>query len=46
MEDVIHYKLPLGPLGKLLNSLFINSKLNSIFKYRQLKLIKIFGDYK
>ena len=46
MEDVIHYKLPLGPLGKLLNSLFINSKLNSIFKYRQLELIKIFGDYK
>jgi len=46
IEDVIHYKIPLGPIGILLNFLFINSKLNSIFKYRKQELIKIFGDYK
>ena len=34
MEDVIHYKPPFGLLGVLLNFLFINSKLNSIFKHR------------
>ena len=46
IEDVIHYKIPLGPFGVLINLLFINSKLNSIFKYRKQELIKIFGDYK
>ena len=46
MEDIIHYKIPLGPIGVLLNFLFINSKLKSIFKYRKQELIKIFGDYK
>ena len=46
MEDVIHYKIPLGPIGVLLNFLFINSKLKSIFKYREQELIKTFGDYK
>ena len=46
MEDVIHYKIPLGPIGVLLNFLFINSKLKSIFRYRKQELIKTFGDYK
>ena len=46
IEDVIHYKIPLGQIGVLVNFLFINSKLNSIFKYRKQELIKIFGDYK
>ena len=46
MEDVIHYKPPLGPVGCILNFLFIDSKLNSIFKYRELELIKIFGEFK
>ncbi len=46
IEDVIHYKIPLGPIGVLLNFLIINSKLNSIFKYRKQELTKIFGDYK
>ena len=46
MEDIIHYKPPFGLLGVLLNFLFINSKLNSIFKYRELELIKTFGNFK
>ena len=46
MEDVIHYKPPFGLLGVLLNFLFINSKLNSVFKHRELELIKTFGNFK
>jgi ligand-binding SRPBCC domain-containing protein len=46
MEDVIHYKPPFGFIGVLLNFLFINSKLNSIFKHRELELIKTFGNFK
>ena len=46
MEDVIHYKISFGPIGVLLNFLFINSKLNNVFKYRELELIKNFGNFK
>ena len=46
MEDVIHYKIPFGPIGVLLNFLFINSKLKNVFKYRELELIKNFGNFK
>ena len=46
MEDVIHYKPPFGFIGVLLNFFFINSKLNSVFKYRELELIKTFGNFK
>ena len=46
MEDVIHYKPPFGLIGVLLNFLFINSKLNSVFKHRELELIKTFGNFK
>ena len=46
MEDVIHYKPPFVLIGVLLNFLFINSKLNSIFKHRELELIKTFGNFK
>ena len=46
MEDVIHYKIPFGPIGVLLNFLFINSKLNSVFNYREQELIKNFGNFK
>ena len=46
MEDVIHYKPPFGLIGILLNFLFINSKLNSVFKHRELELIKTFRNFK
>ena len=46
MEDVIHDKPPCGIIGVLLNFLFINSKLNTIFKHRELELIKTFGNFK
>lgn len=34
MKDIVHYKLPLGPLGDLANILFVRRQLESIFKYR------------
>ena len=46
MEDVIHYKIPFGPLGVLANYLFVQKKLGSIFVYRRKKLIELFGDLK
>ncbi|QWX84910.1 SRPBCC family protein [Cellulophaga sp. HaHaR_3_176] len=43
MEDIIDYKVPFGILGQLANSLFIKKQLKTIFKYREEKLIKLFG---
>jgi len=44
MEDIIHYKIPLGFIGEFLNFLFIKNQLKEIFDYRKNKLIEIFGE--
>ncbi|WP_224491058.1 SRPBCC family protein [Robertkochia flava] len=46
MEDIVDYKLPLGILGRIMHSLVVRKQLNSIFSYREEKLIKLFGSYK
>lgn len=34
VEDIVTYKLPLGPLGTLLNHLFVRRQIEAIFDYR------------
>lgn len=46
MEDIVHYKLPLGFLGNIANTLFVEGQLNEIFEFRHKKLIELFGEYK
>ena len=43
ITDVVHYKIPLGPIGELANLLFVNKKLNDVFDYRVKKLEELFG---
>jgi ligand-binding SRPBCC domain-containing protein len=43
MIDVIHYKLPLGFLGKWMNTLMVSKQLKNIFAYRKEVLEKKFG---
>ena len=43
MEDVVHYKLPMGFLGRLAHPLLVKPKLEEIFGYRMEKLIELFG---
>lgn len=43
MTDIIHYKAPLGILGRMMNYLLIRKQLQSIFDYRFKKVIEIFG---
>jgi len=43
MTDIVHYKNPLGPLGRLANSLFVRKKLAGIFDYRFKKVEDLFG---
>ncbi len=42
MTDRISYKVPLGPVGTLLNALFIRRRLESIFAYRRRKMDMLF----
>ena len=43
MTDLIHYKVPLGLLGRLANLLFVRKKLEGIFEYRFQKVEALFG---
>jgi len=43
IRDVVHYQLPLGPLGNMMNSLLVKSELNKIFDYRFKKVEELFG---
>lgn len=43
MIDIVHYKIPLGPLGEIANTLFVRKKLNEIFDFRTKTLINLFG---
>jgi ligand-binding SRPBCC domain-containing protein len=42
MTDIVHYKAPLGFLGKIANALFIRKQLKKIFDYRYRKIEEIF----
>lgn len=45
LEDIIDYKVPLGVLGQFVHPFLVKPKLEEIFKYRQQKLIDLFGEY-
>ena len=43
MEDLAHYAIPLGPMGRILNKLIVEKELARIFNYRRDVLEKMFG---
>jgi ligand-binding SRPBCC domain-containing protein len=45
MTDLVHYKLPLGALGNLANSLFVEKQLDEIFQFRYNKVEELFGKW-
>ncbi len=42
MTDIVHYKLPLGILGRFANWLFVKKQLKTIFDYRFSAAEKVF----
>ena len=42
MHDVVNYKLPLGAIGRLLNTLIVRNKISNIFEYRKSVLEQLF----
>jgi len=43
MEDIVHYKLPFGPLGRLIHALSVKRQLREIFDHRYAYLTDRFG---
>lgn len=43
MTDVVHYALPFGFLGRIMNSLVVKNKLKIIFEYRRNKIEELFN---
>ena len=43
MTDVVHYALPLGFIGRLLNAIVVQNKLQEIFDYRFVKVNQLFN---
>ena len=43
MVDIVHYVLPLGFLGRIMNHFVVKNKLKSIFDYRYHKIEKLFN---
>jgi ligand-binding SRPBCC domain-containing protein len=43
MTDLVHYGLPLGFLGRIMNTLIVKNKLKKIFDYREKKVNEIFN---
>lgn len=46
MIDIIHYKLPLGILGKLANILFVSKQLKEVFQHRERELELLYNQSK
>ncbi|MEP7109632.1 MAG: SRPBCC family protein [Ferruginibacter sp.] len=45
MTDIVHYRNPLGILGNIANSIFVEKQLSQIFKYRFQKVEELFGKW-
>lgn len=43
MEDILNYKVPLGPIGDIVDAVFVRREVQGIFDYRKKILIDRFG---
>lgn len=43
MTDLVHYAIPFGFIGRIVNALVVKNKLTEIFEYREKKVNEIFN---
>ena len=43
IRDLVHYRLPFGPLGDIANKFIVRPRLRAIFRYRKQVLTERFG---
>lgn len=46
MNDILHYAIPYGAIGRLSNSIFVGNKVKEIFTYREKAIEELFGEMK
>jgi ligand-binding SRPBCC domain-containing protein len=46
MNDILHYAIPYGVIGRITNKVFVGSEVKKIFTYRENAIEKLFGVYK
>lgn len=44
MTDIVHYRIPLGWLGDVANSLFVQRQLEGLFRFRTTAVDTLFGN--
>ena len=45
MTDIVHYRNPMGIIGNIANTLFVQKQLRKIFEYRFKKVEELFGKW-
>ncbi len=43
MTDIVHYAIPFGFIGQIMNKLVVNKKINGIFDFRRTKIEELFN---
>ena len=43
MEDRVTYRLPLGPIGRVLHAVLVERQLHAAWAFRQARLVELFG---
>jgi ligand-binding SRPBCC domain-containing protein len=43
MRDTVRYRVPFGPLGRLMNTLLVRRDVQQIFDYRRKRILELFG---
>lgn len=43
MRDILHYQVPFGPIGTLVNWLFVERQIDEIFRFRERAVRQRFG---
>jgi len=44
MNDVLHYAIPFGAIGRLTNAVFVSKQIEKIFAYREKAIKEMFGE--
>ena len=45
MDDILHYAIPFGPIGRLANTMFVGKQIQKIFAYREKAIKEMFGGF-
>ena len=44
MNDILHYAIPFGPIGRLTNAVYVGKQIEKIFTYRENAIKELFGE--